>query len=114
MKHDPVLFVTKLSRERPLLKKIIDEHLEDHGEIVPHILIAGYCRVVLNANIRDLWIEPFLEELEAHFSLVDDDPVSNLIAVSFIEHLPNRCTKHWILDLLNPKLRQQYLRFLRH
>lgn len=105
------IFVSSLAKMFPLLAGAFEEHLKDNDRILPHILMADYCRVVLNADKNDTWIVSFLEELEKSFSLSSDDPVSNLIAVSFVENLPYTNEGHWIVDRLGHKLRKQYARF---
>jgi len=92
------IFVSSLAKKFPLLAKAFAEHLQDNNQILPHILMADYCRVVLNTDNTDAWVVSFLEELEKSISLDSDNSVSNLIAVSFVEHLPYADEGHWIVD----------------
>ncbi len=70
--------------------------------------MADYCRIAVTAKPRDLWVNKFLSELEDNFSDQEDDDVSNLIAVSFIEHLPPPNEAHSITSQLEGKVKQQY------
>lgn len=50
----------------------------------------------------------FLEYLEANFSL-EQNEISELIAVSFLEYLPFHLKEeHWAVSVLGPKLKKQY------
>ncbi|KAB2717749.1 DUF7674 family protein [Brucella intermedia] len=103
------MFVSNLANKFEMLRGILDEHLQDNfGEILPHILMADYCRIVLSSENDVLWVERFLSEIEDHFSDVVDDEVSNVIAVSFIEHLPPPDKHHQIVEKLGKKLKTQY------
>lgn len=104
-----ISFVSELADKFAPLKAAYVEHLDDNlGEILPHILMADYCRVVISAKPEDLWVKMLLSTLEDKFSDTEDDGISNVIAVSFIEHLPPPRDEHLIIRLLGKKLRWQY------
>lgn len=94
----------------PLLK-VFEEHLDDNsGEILPHLLIAGFCRKILQSSKPEKWHFEFFDYLEANYS-AGDDLVSELVAVSFIEHLPAPQQEgYWTVSLLGRKLKRQYNR----
>ncbi len=112
MGHRSQMFVAGLAKKFSPLLGSLREHLEDNGnEILPHLLMSEYCRVALSSEGSEAWVLAFLEELERSFSLWEDDEISNVIAVSFIEHLPHPDEEHWIIERLGSKLRHQYNRF---
>lgn len=104
----------ELVRDHPDLQPLLDEHLDDFHELLPHLLIADVCRWVL-ANyagvpreVRRLlaWLEDHFETGGAERMRLDD-----LIAVSFIEHLPARWERDGeIVDELGPKMAAEYSR----
>lgn len=105
----------ELIRDHPYLQPLLDEHLEDnYGEVLPHLLIADVCRWVL-ANyfsspneVRRLlaWLEDRFETGGAGRAALDD-----LIAVSFIEHLPCRWEPGGeVIDELGSKMTAEYNR----
>lgn len=105
-------FVTELALKFPLLVEILEEHRADNfGEILPHLIMADYCRKVCAADSKDIWVVNFLEVLESKFSNDTDDDVSNVIAVSFIENLPKPNDSAQIVSDLPEKLRSQYEKF---
>ena len=62
---------------------------ESGGEILPHAFMANYVYVVLESDPNENWLHEFLWLLERHLQQ-QDDPVSNVIAVSFVEFLVGR------------------------
>jgi hypothetical protein len=93
---------------------MFDEHCEFNDELLPHVLFGDISRWALEtvgtrkgqdavARLVDILNNNYREE---------DDPVSNLIAVSFLENLDRGtpgCDK--IENLLAPPLRHQLIRF---
>ena len=69
----------------------------------------GYEALILQMDPLEPWVEAFLQTLEENFNTEDDDPISNLIAVSFIEPL---CVYPGSTNLaaqcLPPKLKRQF------
>lgn len=104
-------FVEKLAEEFSELRSVLRDHEElNDGEIHPHRLMADYCRAAISAEKNSNWVILLLQFLEEKFSN-GDDPVSNLIAVSFIEHLPRSSMNlFWIINCLGAKMRQYYQR----
>ncbi|WP_144660101.1 hypothetical protein [Paenarthrobacter nicotinovorans] len=90
--RDSRQFMLTLIAEHPHLRPGYEEHLEDNdGELLPHLLMADICRWVLaEQDSNPLRVLQLLSWLEVHFAGVGDvmDDVDNVIAVSFIEHLP--------------------------
>ena len=93
MSASTVAFVGAFVYRFPVLRSLLQEHLDDQdGEVLPHLFIADVER----------WAEAQLEcHDEASYALVRDvlafleaacctqgDEVEELIAVSFLEHLP--------------------------
>ncbi|MEZ2126798.1 MULTISPECIES: hypothetical protein [unclassified Sinorhizobium] len=96
-------------RFRELLP-VLAEHIQDNsGEILPHILMYDYCRFVCGGpDGEHKWQRELLGYLENNFSESDDE-ISNLIAVSFIENIPDPLTsRHWSVQLLGEKMAEQY------
>lgn len=89
----------------------LDQHLRDNScEVLPHILMSDYCRFVCARDQSSSWINELFKYLEDAFSETDDE-VSEVIAVSFIENLPDPATpEHWAIGLLGPKMKRQYRR----
>lgn len=109
MSSETIKFVINLARKYPVLEPLLFEHKKDLGEILPHLLIADYCRAVQKGP-KENWKTDFLTYLERHFG-EEDDPVSNLIGVSFVENLySDEPEQHWTVDELGSKMKQQYER----
>lgn len=106
------LFVAKLATKYKTLEAAFSEHkMDNFGMVLPHLVMADFCRVVCNETDNLHWVQDFLSDLEKEFSKVDDDEVSNLIAVSFIENLPSPSENAGITAKLPPKMRWQYCVF---
>lgn len=110
MTEEPELFLLDLSHEFPVLKYIVQEHLNDNKGVLPHLLMADYCRTVLNAKEGEPWVSRFLNKLEKRFSLEAEDKISNVIAVSFVEHLPPPNEANWIVQQLGRNMKHQYVK----
>ncbi|MGR9250199.1 hypothetical protein [Rhizobium leguminosarum] len=66
------------------LEDVLSEHLKDNdGEILPHLLMADYCRLVERVP-DDEWVRSFLAYLEDNF-LGQSEWLTELISVSFVE-----------------------------
>lgn len=88
-------FVDWLVARHPPLAAILDEHLSDHGgEMLPHVLFGDVTRYAADLARRatldptaDADLRMLLKDLdEAMLPEDDDDPVDNLIWVSFVEN----------------------------
>jgi hypothetical protein len=109
MNKNSKVFVTNLAKKFKELDAAFSDHQKDNlGDTLPHLLMADYCRVVLNSESNSNWVEKFLEELELHYSDIEDDETSNVIAVSFIENLPSTDVNHPIVRRIGKKLRRYY------
>jgi len=73
----------------PPLRQELGEHLVDnHGEILPHVLMADYERWAERAlESADTLLNDLLTHLEDAYA-VGGPEVEELISVSFLEHLP--------------------------
>lgn len=106
---DAKSFVTCIAETYEPLEMVFKEHVEDNfGEVLPHVLMADYCRAVLSFGPEALWVDKFLSRLEQSFSSIEDDEISNVISVSFIEHLPPPAINQGIIDRLGKKMKKQY------
>ncbi|GES43104.1 hypothetical protein RsS62_23560 [Rhizobium dioscoreae] len=105
-----VAFTAGLAFTFKPLEGILSEHLRDNsGEILPHLLMADYCRLV-EKTPESHWIKSFLAYLEENFSS-QNDPLSELISVSFIEHLsPGERLPNPVVKLLGKRMRDEYRR----
>ena len=77
-----------LRRAVPEFGAAIDEHVADHGGVLPHVLFGDLSRFVLaahHAGDHEL-VSRSLAFLELAL-LEGDDGVQNLVAVSFVENV---------------------------
>lgn len=112
MSVSTISFVSHLAVKFPALEAAFAEHQEDNfGEVLPHLAMADFCRVICNASGKPDWIGEFLQELEENYAEDHDDDVSNLIAVSFIENLAFPSGNQVLTVSLPPKLKRQYALF---
>lgn len=99
----------------PYLEPLLREHLRDFEELLPHLFFGDLTRYVVAAfcatDVRDRsrWhLSELLDELEGAIS-GDDEAISELVAVSFVENLPGPDEPAGDLHrLLGPGLRAQY------
>ncbi|WP_416417186.1 hypothetical protein [Paenarthrobacter aromaticivorans] len=97
----------------PVLRPMYAEHLDDnYGELLPHLLMADVCRLVLDFQQHpNDQTGALLAWLEQHFEEAGPggDGVDNVIAASFIEHLPAPGeTGRDIVNNLGPTMKRQY------
>ena len=102
-----VAVIGAMVHKHPELMPILQEHLDDQeGEVLPHLVIAD-----VEQWVEDRWpvdkaqVTRLLEWLEPVFATADDD-VADLIAVSFIEHLPCSGPGSEIRESLGPAMRE--------
>ena len=102
-------FVAKLAFDYPALRPLLEDQIESaHAEIFPHGLMFNYEEHLAQMSPLEPWVEAFLNTLEENFDAEKDDPVSNLIGVSFIEPLsatPGKSSD--AAQHLPPKLKHQ-------
>jgi hypothetical protein len=104
-------FCRQVVKAFPELAESFNEHIEDNfGEVLPHAFFGDVSRHVETLLDRKNQREGAtrLGELMAFFEKSygpDDDPVSNVIAVSFIEHLWDRSD---LRPFLGPQMRAQF------
>jgi hypothetical protein len=94
--REAAVFVDWLVAKHPRLAPIREEHLSDNGgELLPHVLFgdvtrhaAGLARRAADDPDADDELRRLLEDLNGAMLPVgaDDDPVDNLIWVSFVEN----------------------------
>ncbi|NEJ10705.1 hypothetical protein GR238_35775 [Rhizobium leguminosarum] len=96
------------------LEDVLSEHLKDNdGEILPDLLMADYCRLVERVP-DDEWVRSFLAYLEDNF-LGQSESLTELISVSFIEHLlPNESLSGSVVKLLGERMLEEHQRIFRH
>lgn len=72
------------------LAPILDEHLADNGELLPHVFFGDVTRhasAMARAGTNTDAVDGLLGDLDDSLSLAkDDDQVDNLIGVSFVEN----------------------------
>ncbi|MCP2048982.1 UNVERIFIED_ORG: hypothetical protein J3D58_003054 [Paenarthrobacter nicotinovorans] len=115
--RDPRPFMRELIADHPHLRLIYQEHLKDnYGDLLPHLLMADICRwAVAEQGSNPVRVLQLLSWLEVHFAGVGHvmDDVDNVIAVSFIEHLPlpSKRPAADVVLLLGPRMKTQYEQF---
>jgi hypothetical protein len=88
-----VAFVGALAYAIPALRPVLQEHLDDQeGEVLPHLFMADverwiHLEVVNRPKQSSDVVARVLEFLEEAYALGDPE-VTELISVSFLEHLP--------------------------
>ena len=113
MKAATVAFVGALVYRFPVLRPLLQEHLDDQkGEVLPHLFIADVERWVETGvksgdRTRREQVRALLDFLETAYSQGDAD-VEELISVSFLEHLPRpEETGSEIRSMVGPVLAEQ-------
>ena len=82
------IFVAKLAFDYPALRHLVDAQIESTtSEIFPYQLMFDFEELIAHMVPLEPWVTAFLQTLEDNFSSSEDDPISNIIAVSFIEPL---------------------------
>ena len=107
----PKHFIEKLAKEIPGGVPILEEHVKDFGEMLPHVFMGELTRYVLNLhkasggsdpNIQDK-LRQILDRLEEGFAH-GDDAVKELIGVSFLENLTGEEGRETLRGLLGPTM----------
>lgn len=103
-------YVMLLVANFPYLEPLLQDHVEDFGEVIPHVFFGDLTRYAVTAFIQgdDMeQLKDLLAELERAFHAGNDE-VANLIAVSFVENLPSPGEQgEDIRELLGPGLRAE-------
>ncbi|NOR61132.1 MAG: hypothetical protein GQ535_01390 [Rhodobacteraceae bacterium] len=82
------IFVAKLAFDYPALRYLLEAQIESTtAEILPYGLMFDFEEIIAQMDPLEPWVEAFLQTLEENFNTEEDDPISNIIAVSFIEPL---------------------------
>ncbi len=112
MNAETITFICHLAYKFPPLRIVVKDYIEAYGgEILPHILMSEYALFISSLQEKEDWAQSFLEYLESTFNSNEDDNVSNLIAVSFIENLPFDGEKtHWSIGVLGGSMKKYYYR----
>lgn len=94
MSASTVAFIGALVHDHPVLRPVLQEHLDDMGgEVLPHLFIADVERwaegeAIAKRSGRGSDLAAVLAAIEREFELEHDSDVGELISVSFLEHLP--------------------------
>lgn len=84
---EEVAFFGRLSAVVPEFGDLYTQHVAEYGELLGHVLIADLMRWCCDAlSTRPQEVDAVLRELSESLRS-GDDPVSNMIAVSFLEGL---------------------------
>lgn len=85
-------FLRRLIADHPALRPMLDEHLDDmDGEMLPHLLMADIQRWVEGSAPGDTAVAAVVRDLDSALAEAierGDEPVENLITVSFLEYWP--------------------------
>lgn len=106
-----VAFCRELAERFPRLRPILIEHEELNEDVLPHVFFGDFRRFV-----EELLSEGVTAQLKPIFNFLEeaynrgDDPIENVIAVSFLEDLWDHPE---IKPLLGPAMAQQYSHFLK-
>ena len=87
----------------PAVGSIVKEHLADHDEVLPHLLMADITRWLVHVSPR----ARVLDVLERH-SLIGDAHVQDVIGASFLENLLGEDAA--VRDALGPHLAAELAR----
>jgi hypothetical protein len=101
---DASAFCFELASEFAVVKSLLDAHLDEFGELLPHVFFGDLTRLVLTDVASRVGI---VTALERSFSC--DPSIQNLIAVSFIENLESRSQLDLALkDVEAPNIRNEW------
>ncbi|HEY0152060.1 MAG TPA: hypothetical protein VGB92_08690 [Longimicrobium sp.] len=101
----------ELARVTPVLSAARTEHLSDHGELLPHVLMGDIRRLLAQAaeGASEATLRSPLNLLDC-FMTEGDEEVQNVIAVSFLEYLasdPANVGERHLREWLGPALRAE-------
>jgi hypothetical protein len=96
--------INELVRAVPPLKMILDEHLNEFGELLSHVLFARFTDWAIAAHDeKSPFLDDFADILDDWFGK-GDGYVKNLILVSFLEYIPSGSG---VLEHLGPLLTKE-------
>jgi hypothetical protein len=108
----PKYFVEELVGEIPSLASLLEEHVREFEEMLPHVFMGELTRYVLqlhndssgSTNIQgQSRLRQILDRLEAGFAH-GEDAVKELIGVSFLENLTGEEGRETLRSLLGPRM----------
>jgi hypothetical protein len=101
-------FIRDLANLEPEIRPLIAEHVNDYDEILPTMLMGDIARWVVRSVQESAdpasRFAPFFNRLEQAWG-DGQNPVSDLIAVSFVENIFD---EPGVVELLGPKLTRYY------
>ncbi|SDG38654.1 hypothetical protein SAMN04488117_11869 [Celeribacter baekdonensis] len=88
MSEIQVAFVGKVVFENPTLRPLLADHLNaNQGEIFPYAFMSELAKCISEGGVDSESTKSMLALMESSFDTQNDDDVSNLIAVGFVESL---------------------------
>lgn len=105
-------FIEGLVREVPDLVQILEQHINEYGEILPHVFFGELTRYVLQClrtstasghTRNQVILRQILGRLEDGYA-TGEDVVTELIGVSFLENLSGEEGREALRDLMGPHL----------
>jgi hypothetical protein len=106
-------FVRELVAAVPRLRGLLNEHVHDQGELLPHVFFGDVARALATTPESRSVPRSELEDALAFMErgLHDGEPsVQELIVASFLENVPPRELRTDIRPMLGPALRAAYER----
>ncbi|WP_040786026.1 DUF7674 family protein [Nocardia pneumoniae] len=101
-------FVDGLADPEPEIRPLIAEHIRDYDEMLPTLLMGDIarwvCSVAHDTPDPAARLQPFFDRLEHEWG-DGQNPVSDLIATSFVENVYDDPA---VVTLLGPKLARYY------
>lgn len=85
--------VTELVNDFPVLRPLLDEHLEENGELLPHVFFGRLTDWLVRSSLASPQAKPdsdwrhLLDHLEGIYETGSED-VRELLYASFLELLP--------------------------
>ncbi|WP_237225587.1 hypothetical protein [Rubinisphaera sp. JC750] len=86
MKNQTQHFCEELAARFDVLAPLMQEHISDFDEVLPHVFMADVARFVLSERLHR---QEIVRVLEHNFREAAHD-IQDLIAVSFVENLESR------------------------
>jgi len=81
-----VSYCEDLAKQCPDVRELLDDHINDNDELLPHVFFGDVTRWILADRPGRIQVVKFLDQ---HISGGNSD-IENLIAVSFIENLESQ------------------------
>lgn len=109
--NNQLSFVDRLVKNVPELASLLEEHLKDYNEVLPHVFmgdVTRFARFQVTGSKLSEQGQLILEVLEEGM-LSGNPDLAELISVSFLENLaPARRAGSVVINSLNPELLKQY------